>query len=144
MIQRLSHVTIFVLDQDAAKDFYLNKLGFDLNTDATMENGFRWLTVTPKGQPDLEVILMSASNPNMDPEASEMLRTLIRKGVLGSGVLETADCQKTYEDLKAKGVEFLSPPTERFYGIEALLKDNSGNWFSMTQRKPAEKGAKSA
>jgi catechol 2,3-dioxygenase-like lactoylglutathione lyase family enzyme len=146
MIQRLSHVTIFVLDQDAAKDFYLDKLGFELNTDATMENGFRWLTVSPKGQPDLEVILMSTTNSNTDAETAEMLRALIRKGVLGSGVLETADCQKTYEDLKARGVEFLSPPTERFYGIEALLKDNSGNWFSMTQRKPAEagKGAKSA
>jgi catechol 2,3-dioxygenase-like lactoylglutathione lyase family enzyme len=141
MIQRLSHVTIFVLDQDAAKDFYLNKLGFELNTDATMENGFRWLTVSPKGQPDLEVILMSTTNPNTDAETSEMLRTLIRKGVLGSGVLETADCQKTYEELKARGVEFLSPPTERFYGIEALLKDDSGNWFSMSQRKPAEKSA---
>jgi catechol 2,3-dioxygenase-like lactoylglutathione lyase family enzyme len=146
MIQRLSHVTIFVLDQDAAEDFYLDKLGFELNTDATMENGFRWLTVSPKGQPDLEVILMSTTNSNTDAETAEMLRALIRKGVLGSGVLETADCQKTYEDLKARGVEFLSPPTERFYGIEALLKDNSGNWFSMTQRKPAEagKGAKSA
>jgi catechol 2,3-dioxygenase-like lactoylglutathione lyase family enzyme len=146
MIQRLSHVTIFVLDQDAAKDFYLNKLGFELNTDATMENGFRWLTVSPKGQPDLEVILMSTTNSHTDAEAAEMLRTLIRKGVLGSGVLETADCRKTYDELKARGVEFLSPPTERFYGIEALLKDNSGNWFSMTQRKPAEagKGAKSA
>jgi AraC-like DNA-binding protein len=82
----------------------------------------------------------------LDAETSEMLRTLIRKGVLGSGVLETADCQKTYEELKGRGVEFLSPPTERFYGIEALLKDNSANWFSMSQRKPAEtgKGAKSA
>lgn len=146
MIQRLSHVTIYVLDQEAAKDFYVNKLGFDLHTDATMDNGFRWLTVSPKGQPDLEVVLMPTTNPKMDAETSEMLRTLIRKGVLGGGVFETADCQKTYEDLHAKGVEFLSPPTERFYGIEALLKDDSGNWFSMTQRKPAEtgKGAKSA
>lgn len=146
MIQRLSHVTIYVLDQGAAKDFYLNKLGFELNTDATMENGFRWLTVSPKGQPDLEVILMSTTNPHTDAKTSEMLRTLIRKGVLGSGVLETADCQKTYEELKARGVEFLSPPTDRFYGIEALLKDDSGNWFSMSQPKPAGtgKGAKSA
>jgi len=146
VIQRLSHVTIFVLDQDAARDFYVNKLGFDLRTDATMDNGFRWLTVSPKGQPDLEVVLMPTTSPKMDAETSEMLRTLIRKGVLGAGVMETADCQKTYEELKAKGVEFLSPPTERFYGIEALLKDSSGNWFSMTQHKPAEtgKGAKSA
>ncbi len=134
MIQRLSHVTIYVLDQDAAKDFYINKLGFELKTDATMDNGFRWLTVAPKGQPDLEIILMSTNNPKWDAETSETLRGLVRKGVLSSGVLETADCRKTYEELKAKGVEFLQPPVERFYGIEALLKDNSGNWFSMTQR----------
>jgi catechol 2,3-dioxygenase-like lactoylglutathione lyase family enzyme len=134
VIQRLSHVTIYVLDQEAAKDFYINKLGFELKTDASMDNGFRWLTVAPKGQPDLEIILMPTNNPKWDAETSEALRTLVRKGVLGSGVLETADCKKTYEELKAKGVEFLQPPAERFYGIEALLKDNSGNWFSMTQR----------
>jgi len=134
MIQRLSHVTIYVLDQDAAKDFYVNKLGFDLKTDASMDNGFRWLTVAPKGQPDLEIVLMATTNPKWDAETAEALRTLVRKGVLGSGVLETADCRKTYEELKAKGVEFSQPPVERFYGIEALLKDNSGNWFSMTQR----------
>ena len=146
MIQRLSHVTIYVLDQDAAKDFYINKLGFDLKMDASMDNGFRWLTVSPKGQPELEIVLMPTTNSKMDAETSEALRTLVRKGALGSGVLETADCQKTYEELKAKGVEFMQPPVERFYGIEALLKDNSGNWFSMSQRKPAEagKGTKSA
>lgn len=134
MIQRLSHVTIYVLDQDAAKDFYINKLGFELKMDASMDNGFRWLTVAPKGQPDLEIILMPANNPKWDAETTEALRNLVRKGVLGSGVLETADCQKTYEELKGKGVEFMQAPVERFYGIEALLKDNSGNWFSMTQR----------
>ena len=77
---------------------------------------------------------MPTNNPKWDAETTEALRTLVRKGVLGSGVLETADCRKTYEELKAKGVEVLQPPVERFYGIEALLKDNSGNWFSMTQR----------
>ena len=142
MIQRLSHVTIYVLDQEAAKDFYLNKLGFDLKMDASMDNAFRWLTVAPKGQPDLEIVLMPTTNPKMDKETSEMLRTLIQKGVLGSGVLETADCHKTYEELKAKGVEFMQPPVERFYGIEALLKDNSGNWFSMTQRTGVHEPAK--
>jgi hypothetical protein len=111
----------------------VNKLGFDLKMDASMDNGFRWLTVSPKGQPDLEIVLMPTTNPKLDPQDAETLRTLIRKGVLGSGVLETADCKKTYEELKAKGVEFMQPPVERFYGIEALLKDNSGNWFSMTQ-----------
>ena len=134
MIQRLSHITIYVLDQEAAYDFYVNRLGFDVHTDATMDNGFRWLTVSPKGQPDLEIALMpTAPGPRMDQETSDLLRTLIGKGVIGHGVMETADIRKTYEELKAKGVEFSSPPTERFYGIEALFKDNSGNWFSLTQ-----------
>lgn len=141
MIQRLSHITIYVLDQEAAYDFYVNKLGFDVHTDAKMDGGFRWLTVTPKGQPDLEIALMpTGPGPKMDQETSDILRTLIRKGALGSGVMETADVRKTYDDLKAKGVEFSQPPTERFYGIEALFKDNSGNWFSLTQ--PTESPAK--
>jgi hypothetical protein len=64
----------------------------------------------------------------MDQETSDALRTLIRKGKLGAGVFHTADC-------KAKGVVFSQPPTERFYGIEALMKDDSGNWFSMSETK---------
>ena len=136
MIQKLSHVTIWVLNQDEAYDFYVNKLGFNIHTDAKMDNGFRWLTVTPPGQPDLEIVLMPTDpGPMMDQETSEALRTLVRKGVLGGGVFQTANCQQTYEELKAKGVEFKQPPTERFYGTEALMQDNSGNWFSMTQPK---------
>jgi catechol 2,3-dioxygenase-like lactoylglutathione lyase family enzyme len=138
MIQRMSHVCIYVLDQDSAYNFYVNKLGLEVRTDAKMDNGFRWLTVGPKGQPDIEIVLM-ASKPGrgMDEQTSEMLRTVIRKGTLGSGVLETADCHKTYEELRARGVEFQSPPKEQFYGIEAVFKDDSGNWFSLTQRKGA-------
>jgi catechol 2,3-dioxygenase-like lactoylglutathione lyase family enzyme len=139
MIQRLSHTTIYVLDQDAAYDFYINKLGFEVRTDAPMGNGFRWLTVGPKGQPDLEIALMPTTpGPMFDQETSDMLRTLIKKGAIGSGVLETADVRKTYEELTARGVEFSQPPVERFYGIEALFKDNSGNWFSLTQRTEGE------
>ena len=134
MIQRFSHITIYVLDQQEAYDFYVNKLGFDVHTDATMDGGFRWLTVCPKGQPDLEIALMpTVPGPKMDQETSDLLRGLIKKGVLGAGVMETADIHKTYEELKGKGVEFSQPPVERFYGIEALFKDNSGNWFSLSQ-----------
>jgi uncharacterized glyoxalase superfamily protein PhnB len=101
------------------------------------------LTVTPKGQPDLEIVLMPTEpGPMMDQETSEALRTLIRKGKLGAGVLATADCRKTYEELKAKGVEFSQPPTERFYGVEALMKDNSGNWFSLSSALPGTQEAK--
>lgn len=135
MIQRLSHVTIYVLDQSSAYDFYVKKLGFVVNTDAAMEGGFRWLTVSPKGQPDLEIALMSsAPGMKLDQETSDALQTLISKGVLGAGVMETADIHKTYEEMKAQGVEFSQPPTERFYGTEALFKDDSGNWFSLSQR----------
>jgi len=136
MIQRLSHSTIFVLDQDSAYDFYVNKLGFDVNTDATMDGGYRWLTVSPKGQPDMEIILMKvAPGPMMDEASCESLRELVRGGKMGAGVFSTADCQKTYDELKAKGVEFSQEPTDRFYGIEALFKDDSGNWFSLSQSK---------
>jgi catechol 2,3-dioxygenase-like lactoylglutathione lyase family enzyme len=135
MIQRLSHTTVYVLDQDAARDFYVNKLGFEVRMDASMDNGFRWLTVGPKGQPDLQIILMKVDGPNMQPDVAATLRDLLVRGKLGGGVLQTSDCRKTYEELKAKGVEFLSPPKEQFYGVEALVKDNSGNWFSLTEPK---------
>jgi catechol 2,3-dioxygenase-like lactoylglutathione lyase family enzyme len=137
MIQRLSFTQIYVVDQDAAKDFYVDKLGFEVRTDASMENGFRWLTVGPKGQPELQIILMKIDGPNLDQDTAATLRQLLEKGVLCGGVLETSDCRQDYEDLKAKGVEFSSGPVERFYGIEAVMKDNSGNWFSLTERKGA-------
>lgn len=137
MIQRLSHTTLYVLDQDAARDFYVNKLGFEVRMDASMDNGFRWLTVGAKGQPDLQIILMKVDGPNMQPDVAATLRDLLARGKLGGGVLQTSDCRKTYEELKAKGVEFVSPPKEQFYGVEAIVKDNSGNWFSMTEPKAA-------
>jgi catechol 2,3-dioxygenase-like lactoylglutathione lyase family enzyme len=137
MIQRFSHATIWVDDQDAAYDFYVDKLGLEVRTDAAMENGFRWLTVGPKSQPGFEIVLMKiAPGPHLDEETAKTLRELVRKGALGGGVFDTADCRATYEELKAKGVEFSSPPAEQFYGIEASFRDAAGNWFSLTQPKP--------
>jgi predicted enzyme related to lactoylglutathione lyase len=134
MIQKLSHVSVPVLDQEEAREFYVEKLGFEVRTDQTMGD-FRWLTVGPKGQPDLEMILMKVgATPMMDEQKAAMLRQLVESGSIGCGVLETDDCQATYERLQAAGVEFLRPPEKRPYGIEALLKDSSGNWFSMVQR----------
>src|SRR5579871_3474229 len=136
MITKLSHVSIYVLDQNSAYDFYVNKLGFKVHTDAEFGEGFRWLTVTPPDQPDLEITLMEIK-PGMalDEETAAALKTLISNGKIGIGVLETPDCRKTYEELKAKGVKFRSEPEEQFYGIEAIMQDDSGNWFSVTQRK---------
>jgi catechol 2,3-dioxygenase-like lactoylglutathione lyase family enzyme len=134
MIARMSHTTIFVLNQQEALEFYTQKLGFEVRMDQTMEGGFRWLTVGPKLQPDLEIVLMEVKpGPMMDEATAAQFRALIEKGKMGAGVFQTSDCRKTYEELKARGVQFLSPPQERFYGIEAILTDNSGNWFSMTQ-----------
>jgi catechol 2,3-dioxygenase-like lactoylglutathione lyase family enzyme len=136
MIQKLSHVTLFVNNQDEAKDFYVNKLGFEVRTDHTMDGGFRWLTVGPPSQPDLEIVLMEPkAGPMFDEEAAQAIRTMLKKGVLGSGVFQVDDCQKTYEELKKKGVQFAGAPEDRFYGVEAIMKDGLGNWFSMTQPK---------
>jgi predicted enzyme related to lactoylglutathione lyase len=134
MIQRMSHSTVWVFDQDRAKTFYTEKLGFEVRNDVKMGT-FRWLTVSPKGQSDHEIVLMGITpSPMMDEATCAMIRELVAKGAMGAGVFATADCRKTYEELVAKGVEFVNPPTERPYGIEALMKDDSGNWFSMTQQ----------
>lgn len=136
MIQRMSHTAIFVLDQDVAKDFYVNKCGFETKTDASMPNGFRWLTVSPKGQPEFEVILMKvAPGPKIQETDVSVIQELIGKGAFGAGVFQTADCKKTYEEMKSKGVEFASPPKEQFYGTEAVFRDPFGNWFSLTEPK---------
>lgn len=136
MIQRMSYAAIFVLDQDQAKDFYVNKLGFEVKTDASMPNGFRWLTVSPKGQPDFQIILMKvATSEKLQQQDVESIAELMKKGAFGAGVFQTADCRKTYEELKARDVEFISPPKEQFYGVEAVFRDPFGNWFSMTQPK---------
>jgi catechol 2,3-dioxygenase-like lactoylglutathione lyase family enzyme len=135
MIVSLSHTTVYVLDQDAALTFYRDKMGFEVRTDATMDNGFRWLTVGPKTQPGMEIILMKvAEGPMCDAATAATLRDLVKKGTFGIGVFEADDCRATYEELKSRGVKFQGPPEEKFYGIETVGMDNSGNWFSMTQR----------
>jgi catechol 2,3-dioxygenase-like lactoylglutathione lyase family enzyme len=136
MITKMNHVSIFVLDQQSAYDFYVNKLGFKVHTDAAMGPGKRWLTVTPPEQPDLEITLMLIDEGMMfTTESAEMMRDLVRAGTFGFGVFQCDDLRATYEELKAKGVEFTKPPTEEFYGYEALFKDDSGNWFSLGQKK---------
>ena len=134
MIKKMSHASIFVLNQEEALSFYRDRLGFEVHTDAMVGPDFRWLTLNSKDQPDFEIILMEPK-PGwlMDEATATQLRSLIEKGVLGAGAFNTDDCRATYEELKSKGVEFLSEPAERHYGIEAVFKDNSGNWFSLTQ-----------
>ena len=139
MITKLTHTSIPVLDQDSAKEFYLDKLGFELRNDIVMGDGFegagqgfRWLTVSPPGQPDVQFILADCRMGH-SPENADQVRELVAKGALGTGVLATDDCRKTHAELSERGVVFTQEPMERPYGIEAVFRDDSGNTFSLTQ-----------
>ncbi|WP_370981080.1 VOC family protein [Agaribacterium sp. ZY112] len=135
MITSIAHVTVYVLNQDEALDFYKNKLGFEVGDDMTVEGGFRWLTVHPKSSPQPELVLAEPKEgPMFTKDSAEKIRSLVAEGAFGVGVFETENCQKTYELLASKGVEFIQPPTDQLYGVEAMGKDNSGNWFSLVQQ----------
>jgi catechol 2,3-dioxygenase-like lactoylglutathione lyase family enzyme len=136
MITKMSHVMIWVKNQQEALDFYRDKLGFEVDTDAMIGPDFRWLTMKIKNQPGFEIILAEPkAGMLLDEESAAQLRALIDKGVLGGGVFNADDIYKTYEDLKARGVEFKGPPTEQSWGTATVMKDNSGNWFSLSQEK---------
>ncbi len=140
MISRLSHASIYVLDQASAQDFYVNKLGFIEKMKIPIGNDAFWLTVSPRDQPELEITLMPINKGSMfTPEVAENLAKLVENGTFGFGVFECKDVYATYHELKEKGVVFTKEPTEEFYGIEAMFKDDSGNWFSLTQFKKEEK-----
>ena len=133
MITKLSHANIWVLDQNKAYDVYVNKLGFKVNTDMKMDNGFRWLTISPPSQPEIEILLTEPNPPVFEDDLGKHIRALLEKNAMAGGVLEADNCEKTYKEMKDKGIEFLKTPTKEFYGIEALFRDGCGNWFSLTE-----------
>ena len=136
MIKRMSHVMIWVKNQQEALEFYRDKLGFEVDTDAMVGEDYRWLTMRIKSQPGFEIILAEPKAGMMlDEESAAQLRTLLDKGVLGGGVFDADDIFKTYEELKARGVEFKAPPTTQSWGTATVMKDNSGSWFSLGQEK---------
>ena len=133
MITKMTHVNIHVLNQDTALDFYTNKFGLKVIMDVPMGNGHRWLTVGTPEQPGFEINLTPITEDLFSKETAEALRELVKKGTFGVGIFTCNDIFATYEELKAKGVEFTKAPTKEFYGTEALFKDDSGNWFSLAQ-----------
>jgi catechol 2,3-dioxygenase-like lactoylglutathione lyase family enzyme len=135
MIKGIDIVSVWVLDQDAARDFYTTKLGFTATNDVQLDNGMRWLTVRAPGSTGQEFVLMDPSHSMLDAESAKLIRELVAKGALSPGVMATDDCRGDYEQLAARGVQFLQEPADRPYGVEAVLRDDSGNWFSFTQRK---------
>jgi catechol 2,3-dioxygenase-like lactoylglutathione lyase family enzyme len=132
MITNVSLVTLYVTDQDAARDFYVDKLGFEPRADVSMGGGFRWVTIGHPTQPELEITLM-VPGPPLDEEMAQAVKRALSKGSMGGFGLSTDDCEKTYEQLSAQGVEFPQPPARRPYGVEAVMRDNSGNWLVLVE-----------
>ena len=135
MLMKMTHSQVYVLDQDEALDFYVGKLGFEVNTDADL--GFmRWLTVNLPAQPDRELLLEKPGAPAHDDATAEQVRELVTKGAMGmAGIFAVDDIHKTYDDLRAKGVEFTDEPTERDYGVDCGLRDPFGNHIRIGQPK---------
>jgi catechol 2,3-dioxygenase-like lactoylglutathione lyase family enzyme len=134
MITGISIVSVWVLDQDAAKEFYCTQLGCQVTNDIQLENDMRWLTVRPPGSSGQELLLMDPSHSMLDQETAQHVRALVAKGALSPGVMATTDCRGDHAQLISRGVQFNQPPADRPYGVEAVLRDNSGNWYSFTER----------
>jgi AraC-like DNA-binding protein/catechol 2,3-dioxygenase-like lactoylglutathione lyase family enzyme len=134
----LSHTTVFVKDQDSALDFYTKKLEFEVSSDVTLPEGFRWLTVAPPGQMEIVLFPIGAKS-GMKDEVTSAFHSILETGHLGTLVLQVADCEATYQELLARGVEFDSKPHEESYGIQAVFRDDSGNRIAMIE-DPSMKG----
>jgi catechol 2,3-dioxygenase-like lactoylglutathione lyase family enzyme len=144
MLTKTRISNVYVLDQEEALDFYVGKLGFEVEDDIDM--GFmRWLTVRLPGD-DHQLLLEVPASPPHDEKTTEQLRDIITKGAAGAKFFYTDDAYKTYEDLKSKGVEFTEEPTDRFYGIDMGLRDPFGNHMRITEPKEytPEQAAKAA
>jgi catechol 2,3-dioxygenase-like lactoylglutathione lyase family enzyme len=133
---RIANTQLWVHDQDEALEFWTKKVGMEVRMDVTLPElgNFRWLTVNPPGQPDVAIVLMPIPGPPvMDKETAEQVRTLMAKGLAGVIFLSTDNCQASYEELRARGVEFTEAPEERPYGIDSAFRDPSGNSVRLTQ-----------
>lgn len=133
MITNVSLSTVWVNDHDESKAFYIDKLGFVEASDVTMGDGYRWVTVAHPDHPELELTLMRPGPP-LDADDAAAVQRMLDKGSLSAAGMRTDDCRATYEELTARGIEFLQEPSERPYGVEAVFRDNSGNWIVLVER----------
>jgi uncharacterized glyoxalase superfamily protein PhnB len=135
----VQNAQLWVHDQAEALDFYVGKLGWEVRSDVTMPElgGFRWLTVSPAGQPDFSVVLMAVPGaPVMDSDTADQVRSLMAKGFAGTVFLVTDDVDADFNRLSAAGVEFTSEPTDMPYGRDCGLRDPSGNQLRLAQLAP--------
>ena len=137
---RIAYTLLWVHDQDEALAFYTEKLGWEVRSDVTLPEvgNYRWLTVGPPGQADVALVLNAIPGPPvMDEETAEQVRNLMAKGHAGTLLLTSDDVEATYEELRARGVEFVEPPEGRPYGIDSAFRDPSGNFLRLMQlREP--------
>ena len=134
MITHISIASVFVKDVDESKAFYIDVLGFVENSDVTLSDGYRWCTVSHPHQPELMVHLTVPGPPHTPDMVDAINRALDGGNMHGLG-MAVDDCRKTYEDLRDKGVEFIQEPADRPYGVEAVCRDNSGNWMVLVEQK---------
>jgi len=135
-VLRISTVNLWVHDQDVALDFWTTGVGFELRSDATFPElgSFRWLTVGPPGQPDVELVLMGVPGPPvLTTSQADVVRTAMSQGLAGAVFLATDDIERDFRDFSARGVEFSEPPERRPFGIDAGFRDPSGNQVRLTQ-----------
>ena len=133
---KIASAQVWVHDQEVALKYWTEKVGMEVRQDVRLpELGFRWLTVGPPGQDDVSIVLMAVPGPPvMDDATREQVMEVVAKGFAGTVFLTTDNCQATYEQLRAAGVEFTQEPTERFYGTDCALRDPFGNPLRITQR----------
>ena len=127
---------LWVHDQDEALAFYTDKIGMEVRVDASFPEmeGFRWVTVGTPGQEDVAIVLMAIpGEPVMDEVTRAQVTEVMAKGFAGTVFLTTDDCRASYEQLKARGVEFTSEPEQMPYGIDCGFRDPSGNSVRLTQ-----------
>jgi len=127
-MNKIGHITLLVKDQDEALKFYTEKLGFQKRQDLDISENMRWVTVSPKGQSDLELTFVVAD--------SEEKRRAVGKQA-GDHVfltLESDDCRKEYKALKAKGIKFYGKPEVQAWGVDVVFEDLYGNLFDLVQR----------
>jgi catechol 2,3-dioxygenase-like lactoylglutathione lyase family enzyme len=136
MLKRLTTVNVWVRDQEEALAFYTEKLGMEVRADITVPEmgGFRWLAVGLPGQDDVALALLPVPGPPVfDEETRDQLNDLLAKGAAGGLFFAVDDCQKSFEELRARGVEFSQEPTQQPYGIDAGFRDPFGNQMRMAQ-----------
>jgi catechol 2,3-dioxygenase-like lactoylglutathione lyase family enzyme len=136
MLKQLSHTQVWVTDQDEALAFYTEKLGLELREDVTLPEmgNFRWVSVGVPGQPDVSITLMAVPGPPVfEEETRAQIHALLAKGAAGGLFFTTDDLRTTFDELRARGVEFTQEPMEQPYGVDAGFRDSSGNHFRVAQ-----------